>query len=293
MAEVTKKHSVLFSYLMIFIGTGIMGVSIQNFYDPIGLVTGGFTGLAIVIKAATAGVVKGGIPLWFTNVMLNIPVFILAYIFKGKKFVGRTIFGAIMLSVWLYIVPAVDLAQGDYLLAAIFGAVFSGGGIGIVLRGNATTGGTDMVASLLQLKIKHLNVAQIMQFLDGAIVVVGMFQFGIRPTMYAIIAVFVTTKVSDLILEGFKWSKAAYIISDKHDEIANQLMKQLDRGVTGFNAKGMYTQNNKCVLYCVVSQREIPLLKEIVAEVDSEAFVIVEDVREVLGEGFQEYTKTV
>ena len=158
MAEVTKKHSTFISYFMIFIGTGIMGISIQNFYDPIGLVTGGFTGLAIVIKAATAGIIKGGIPLWFTNIVLNIPVFVLAYILKGRKFVGRTIFGAIMLSVWLYIIPAIDLAQGDYLLAAIFGAVFSGGGIGIVLRGNATTGGTDMVASLLQLKIKHLNM---------------------------------------------------------------------------------------------------------------------------------------
>ena len=268
-----------------------MGISIQNFYDPIGLVTGGFTGLAIVIKAATAGIIKGGIPLWFTNIVLNIPVFVLAYILKGRKFVGRTIFGAIMLSVWLYIIPATDLAQGDYLLAAIFGAVFSGGGIGIVLRGNATTGGTDMVASLLQLKIKHLNIAQIMQFLDGAIVIIGMFQFGIRPTMYAIIAVFVTTKVSDVILEGFKWSKAAYIISDKHDEMANKLMEELDRGVTGFNAKGMYTKTDKFVLYCVVSKREIPVLKEMVADVDKEAFVIVEDVREVLGEGFQEYPK--
>lgn len=291
MAEVTKKHSTFISYFMIFIGTGIMGISIQNFYDPIGLVTGGFTGLAIVIKAATAGIINGGIPLWFTNIVLNIPVFVLAYILKGRKFVGRTIFGAIMLSVWLYIIPATDLAQGDYLLAAIFGAVFSGGGIGIVLRGNATTGGTDMVASLLQLKIKHLNIAQIMQFLDGAIVIIGMFQFGIRPTMYAIIAVFVTTKVSDVILEGFKWSKAAYIISDKHDEIANKLMEELDRGVTGFNAKGMYTKTDKCVLYCVVSKREIPVLKEMVADVDKEAFVIVEDVREVLGEGFQEYPK--
>ena len=291
MSEVTKKHSTFISYFMIFIGTGIMGISIQNFYDPIGLVTGGFTGLAIVIKAATAGIIKGGIPLWFTNIVLNIPVFVLAYILKGRKFVGRTIFGAIMLSVWLYIIPATDLDQGDYLLAAIFGAVFSGGGIGIVLRGNATTGGTDMVASLLQLKIKHLNIAQIMQFLDGAIVIIGMFQFGIRPTMYAIIAVFVTTKVSDVILEGFKWSKAAYIISDKHDEIANKLMEELDRGVTGFNAKGMYTKTDKFVLYCVVSKREIPVLKEMVADVDKEAFVIVEDVREVLGEGFQEYPK--
>mgnify|MGYP004453654175 FL=1 len=291
MAEITKKHSTLISYIIIVIGTGLLGVGIQNFYDPIGLVTGGFTGLTIIIKAVTTGIVEGGIPLWVSNLVLNIPVFILAYIFKGKKFVGRTIFGTVMLSVWLYILPANDFSQGDYLLAAIFGAVFSGCGLGIILRGNATTGGTEMVAVLLQLKIKHLNAAQIMQFLDGAIVVAGMFQFGIRPTMYAIIAVFVTTKVSDVILEGSKWSKAAYIISDRYEEIADKLMKELDRGVTAFNAKGMYTREDKSVLYCVVSKREIPHLKEIVEAEDRDAFVIVEDVREVLGEGFQEYNK--
>lgn len=288
-----KKHNIIFSYILIFIGTGILAISIQNFYDPIGLVTGGFTGLAIVIKAFTSSFIEGGIPLWLTNVILNIPVFILGYIFKGKKFVGRTIFGAVMLSVWLYIIPAADLTQGDYLLAAIFGAIFSGGGIGIVLRGHATTGGTDMVAALLQLKMKHYSVAQIMQILDGAVVVIGMYQFGLRPAMYAMIAIFVTTKISDAILEGFKYSKAAYIITDQYEEVASRIMKDLDRGVTGLTATGMYTHQGRCVLYCVVSKKEIVSVKELVAEIDPDAFFIVSDVREVLGEGFQEYSSSI
>ena len=287
------RKKIFISYLMIIIGTAIMGLSIQNFYYPIGLVTGGFTGLAIVIKAFSSSFITGGIPLWITNIVLNIPVFVLGIILKGKKFVGRTIFGAAMLSVWLYIIPPVDLTQGDYLLAAVFGAIFSGVGIGIVLRGHATTGGTDMVAALVQLRLKHYSVVQIMQVLDGFIVLVGLYQFGLRPAMYAMIAIFVTTKVSDAILEGFKYSKAAYIITEHYEEVANKIMKDLDRGVTGLSAIGMYTKKERCVLYCVVSIKEIVIVKELVAEIDPDAFVIVSDVREVLGEGFQEYSDTI
>ena len=287
------RKKIFISYLMIIIGTAIMGLSIQNFYDPIGLVTGGFTGLAIVIKAFSSSFITGGIPLWITNIVLNIPVFVLGIILKGKKFVGRTSFGAAMLSVWLYIIPPVDLTQGDYLLAAVFGAIFSGVGIGIVLRGHATTGGTDMVAALVQLRLKHYSVVQIMQVLDGFIVLVGLYQFGLRPAMYAMIAIFVTTKVSDAILEGFKYSKAAYIITEHYEEVANKIMKDLDRGVTGLSAIGMYTKKERCVLYCVVSIKEIVIVKELVAEIDPDAFVIVSDVREVLGEGFQEYSDTI
>lgn len=290
--EFFKKQTPLVSYIMVIIGTGILAISIQNFYDPIGLVTGGFTGLAIVIKTASAAVVPGGIPLWLTNVVLNVPVFILSYIIMGKKFVGRTLFGTAMLSAWLYIIPPVDLARGDMLLAAVFGALFSGTGMGIILRGHATTGGTEMVACLIHKKmIKHYSVVQIMQILDGLIVCLGLFQYGLRATMYAMIAIFVTTKVSDAILEGFKYSKAAYIITDHHKEIADRIMREIDRGVTGMSARGMYTGQDKLVLYCVVSRREIVQVEEIVTEIDPNAFVIVSDVREVLGEGFQEYSQ--
>ena len=288
---VGRKHERLFAYLYIILGIAVLAVSIQCFFEPIGLVTGGFTGLAIVIKSVTKGIIDDGIPIWLSNIFLNAPVFILAFILKGRKFVGRTIFGAGMLSVWLYIIPTMDMSQGDFLLAAIFGAVFSGAGIGLVLRGHATTGGTDMVAALIQLKIKHYSIAQIMQILDGIVVITGLFVFGIRPAMYAMVAIFVATKVTDIVLEGFRYSKAAYIITDKHEEIAQRIMVDIDRGVTGIHAMGMYTGEEKCVLYCVVSMREIIAVEELVSEIDPNAFVIVSDVREVLGEGFKEYPK--
>ena len=284
-----RKQERLLPYLYIILGTAVLALSIQCFFEPIGLVTGGFTGLAIVIKSLTNGVIKDGVPIWLSNILLNTPVFIIAYIIKGRKFVGRTVFGAIMLSVWLYIIPTMDMSQGDFLLAAIFGAVFSGAGIGLVLRGHATTGGTDMVAALIQMKFKHYSIAQIMQILDGIVVLTGLYVFGIRPGMYAIVAIFVATKVTDIVLEGFRYSKAAYIITNKHEEIAKKIMEDIDRGVTGIHAMGMYTGDEKCVLYCVVSMREIIEVEELVREIDSNAFVIVSDVREVLGEGFSDY----
>ena len=286
-----KKHGKIYDYIMIIIGTAILAIGVAWFYDPIGLVTGGFSGLSIVIKHVTEVFIEGGIPLWLTNIALNVPVFILAYFLKGKKFIGKTLFGTLMLSAWLYILPAVDMAQGDLMIAALFGGVCAGAGIGFVIRVGATTGGTDMVSALVQLKLRHFSIVQILLVIDGIVVLLGLFVFGMRPTLYALIGIVVQTKVSDLIVEGFNYSKAAYIITNEHEEVATRIMTELERGVTGLHAKGMYTKEDKCVLYCIVTQKEIIGLKDIVNEVDPNAFVIVSDVKEVLGEGFQEYKK--
>ena len=284
-----RTKQIAWNYVLILVGTAVMALAIQCIYDRVGLVTGGFTGLTIIIRNITKSVISGGIPLWFANIVLNIPVFIYSYVKFGKKFVGRTLFATIMLSVWLYIIPGVDLSGDDYLLAALFGGVFTGVGMGIVLRAGATTGGTDMVAALIQTKMRHYSVVQIMQVMDAAIVIAGLYVFGLRSTLYAVVSIFVSTKVSDGFLEGFKNSKAALIITNHYKEVAARVMDELGRGVTGMDAKGMYTQDYKCVLYCVVSRKEIVQLKEIVNDVDPDASVIVSDVREVLGEGFMEY----
>lgn len=286
-----KKHGNLYEYLLIVIGTGVLAFGIACFYDPIGLVTGGVTGLAIIIKSVTGDIVEGGIPLWVTNVAFNVPMFILAYFLKGSKFIGKSFFGAMMLSVWLAVIPQLNLAGDDMLLSAVFGAVFSGAGMGLVFKTGTTTGGTDLVAALIQLKIRHISIVKLLQLIDAMVIVLGMFVFGIQPTMYAIIAIVVTSKISDVVLEGTNYAKAAYIITNEHEEVANRIMTELERGVTGLHAKGMYTNEEKCMLYCIVSQKEIVVLKDIVNEIDPRAFVIVSEVREVLGEGFQEYKK--
>lgn len=290
MQRLFYRRSKVWEYLMLIVGTALVAVSIQCIYDPISLVTGGFSGLAIVIKSVTEPFFPGGIPLWFTNIALNIPVFLVAFKVKGKRFIGRTLIGAFLLSAWLYVLPAVDLTQGDYVLAAVFGGVTCGAGMGLILLAKATTGGTDMVATLIQHYAKHYSIVQILQILDALVVLCGLWVFGIRAALYAIVAIFITTKVSDALMEGFKFSKAAFIITDRYELVSNRILGELDRGVTGLKAKGMYSGADKCVLYCVVSQKEIVQVKEIVAETDPDAFVIVSDAREVLGEGFLEYS---
>lgn len=285
------KRSKICDYILLIVGTGFLAASIQCVFDPIGLVTGGFTGIAIIVKALTENLISGGVPLWLTNLALNVPVFLIAYRVKGKRFIGRTLAGTFLLSAWLYVIPSMDITQGDYILAAVFGGVLSGAGMGLILLAKATTGGTDMVATLIQHYVRHYSIVQILQILDALVVLAGFYVFGIRAALYAMVAIFVTTKVSDALMEGFKFSKAAFIISDKYELVAKHILEDLDRGVTGLKAKGMYSGDDKCMLYCVVSQKEIVRVKEIVAEVDPNAFVIVSDAREVLGEGFLEYSK--
>lgn len=283
------KRTVWMDYICIILGTGLIAMSVQFVYDPINLVTGGFSGLAIIIKAVTESFIKGGIPLWLTNIALNAPVFLIAYFVKGKKFIGRTLVGTILLSAWLYVIPSIDLTQSDYTLAAIFGGVIGGTGMGMVLMSKATTGGTDMVAALIQHKLRHYSVVQIMQILDGLIVLCGLYVFGMKAALYAIVAIFVTAKVSDMLMEGFKFSKVAYIITEHYEEVAKAILNDLDRGVTALHAKGMYSGDEKYMLYCVVSKKEIVNVKDLVAKIDPDAFVIVSDATEVLGEGFLEY----
>ena len=286
-----NKRSTFWDYIFVVIGTGFLAVAIQCLYDPISLVTGGFTGFSIIIKELTGNIIEGGIPLWLTNLVLNIPVFLVALKVKGRRFIWRTFVGTMMLSAWLYVIPPIDLTQGDYILAAVFGGCISGAGMGLVLLARATTGGTDMVATLIQHFIKHYSIVQIMQILDGLIVLCGLYVFGIKAGMYAIVAIFITAKVSDGLMEGFKYSKAAFIITDHYEQVSRRILEDLDRGVTGLHAKGMYSGDEKCMLYCVVSKKEIVEVKEIVAQIDPKAFVIVSDAREVLGEGFLEYSK--
>ena len=288
MEQITKKKPWM-AWMLIVLGTCLMALGIKCIFDPTNMVTGGFTGIAIIIKAVTEKYVEGGIPLWLANLILNIPLFLIASLLKGKKFIGRTAVATFLLSAWLYLIPEVDLVSKDYTLASIFGGCIFGVGMGMIFLAKATTGGTDMVAALIQLKLKHYSIAQIMMILDGAIILLGLYLFGVQAALYAIVAVFIVTKVTDALLEGLKFSKAAFIITDKHQEISRTIMKELNRGITGLNAKGMYSGEEKCMLYCVVSKKEIVELKELVMRIDRNAFVIVTDAREVLGEGFLEY----
>ena len=274
------------AYVYILIGTAVMAVSITSSYDHMQMVTGGFSGLAIIIKSLTENLMPGGIPLWLTNAVLNIPLFFLGVSIKGWGFTKKSIFGALALSLWLFLIPELPIIPDDMLLAALFGGVIMGVGIGFIFMGQGTTGGTDMVSALIQHKMRHYSIAQILQVVDGAIVILGVFTFGLQRALYAVIAIFVTTKVTDGFLEGMKFAKIAFIITDLHDELAKSLMEELERGLTGISARGMYSGEEKTMLFCVVGKKQIVRLKELVTRTDPKAFVIVTDAREVIGEGF-------
>ena len=270
-------------YILILIGASIMGFAIKNIYDPIGLVTGGASGVAIILKK------QFGVPLWLTNTAINIPLFAAAAKLKGWSFIKRTLLATVTLSVSLYVIPEMPFLMDDLFLTALFGGLITGAGAGIVFACQATTGGTDMLAAIIRRWLPHYTLVQILQVLDAAIVLIGAGIFGVTYALYALIAIYAVYKVSDGIIEGMKYSKVAYIISDKSEEIAAAILKELERGVTALDARGMYSGNRKNVLFCVVSRKEIAQLKELVVGHDAQAFVIVSDAREVLGEGFIEY----
>lgn len=278
-----KLNKTIRDYTLIILGSFIMGFAIKNIYDPVGLVTGGVSGLAIILKD------QFEIPLWVTNTALNIPLFLFSIRLKGWRFIKRTFIATVSLSVSLYIIPEILFLMDDVFLTALFGGIISGVGAGLVFVCSATTGGTDMLAALLQRFFPHYSIAQIMQVLDAVIVLIGASIFGVNYALYALITIFAVAKVSDGIIEGLKFSKVAFIISEKTEEIARDIIEVMDRGVTSLDARGMYSGGRKDVLFCVVSKKEIVQLKELIVGHDSQAFVIVSDAREVLGEGFIEF----
>ena len=278
-----RGRSPVRDYILILIGASIMGFAIKNIYDPIGLVTGGASGVAIILKKQL------GVPLWLTNTAINVPLFAAAAKLKGWSFIKRTLLATVTLSVSLYVIPEMPFLMDDLFLTALFGGLITGAGAGIVFACQATTGGTDMLAAIIRRWLPHYTLVQILQVLDAAIVLIGAGIFGVTYALYALIAIYAVYKVSDGIIEGMKYSKVAYIISDKSEEIAAAILKELERGVTALDARGMYSGNRKNVLFCVVSRKEIAQLKELVVGHDAQAFVIVSDAREVLGEGFIEY----
>lgn len=273
-------------YLYILLGTGFMALAIQLVYEPSHLVTGGFSGLGIIIKNITTTETFDGIPVGITTFVLNVPLFIWALIVKGAGFIKRSALGMISLSLWLTILPVVPVVEEDLVLAALCGGGLYGIGMGLIFMRNVTTGGTDMLAALLNRYFPQYSMVRIMQVLDGIIVVMGAVWFGVNRALYALVAIFVFSKISDGLIEGTKFAKTVFIITEKPEKMAEELLQKLDRGVTSWEGKGMYTGKNQQVLWCVVGKKEIIPLKNIVHEIDSNAFLVIGEAREVFGEGF-------
>lgn len=268
-------------YGILAVGTFLMAAGTNIVYEPMSMVTGGFAGLGIVLRQFVP------IPLWAVTVVLNIPLFIVAFYRFGIRFIRKTLFATICFSVFLAVIPKFPINNTDYLMAALMGGGLNGTGLALVFRQGASTGGTDLLATLMKLWFPSASSGSVLAAIDGAIVVAGMAVFGIQSGLYAVVAVFVTSRLIDHILDGFHFAKLLYIISDMPEEIARGIMETMQRGVTALEGIGMYSGAGKKILMCAVSRKELVRVVEFVKETDSHAFVVVSDAREVLGEGFE------
>ena len=297
--EIGSRYERRRDYLWVLAGTFLMALSANLCFTPAKMVPGGFTGLAIVLKYASAPFMPGwapegfeeGLPTWFSNVLLNVPLILAAIRVRGWKFMRRTFAASVIFSLWLLILPEYPLMGEDLFLTAVVGGTLMGAGLGFVFLGKATTGGTDTLGALLLRLFPHLSTARLMQILDAAVILLSVWIFGTRISLYAVISVVLTSHAADRINSGFRNAYSAFIVSSRHEEIAASILKDLGRGVTRLSGTGMYTGKDRPVLLAAVSRKQAVILKELVAGIDPDAFMILTDAREIRGEGFLGYSK--
>ncbi len=268
-------------YATIFIGTMIMAISTNMFFISNNIVAGGFTGIGIIAESTL------GIKVSTVNVVLNIPLFIIALKILGRRYVVDTIMTLAVFTAVLEAFTFIPQVKDDMLLAAVFGGITQGLGTGLVLKGRGSTGGVDLLALLLHGVRRTWAVSVVMFVVNSIIIIGGMYFFGLNSGMYAIISVFITSKVANMVTTGLFISKTAVIISDRSDEISDALLKKLHRGVTFLRGRGAYTGRDKEVLLCVFSQKETITLTDIVKKTDPKSFIIILDANIVLGSGFK------
>ncbi len=276
-----KNIKEFIKYIFAIIGGILVGIGEAWILIPLKLTTGGFNGIAMLVYYLFK------IPVGLVSIILNLPLFIFSLKLLGKSYSIRTFLAMVTTSLMLEIANKWTPLTKDMLLASVFGSILIGVGIAICLKGGSTTGGTDLLAKLIQSKKKHLQLGNIILIIDGLIIAIASFTFeSIEIALYSSIAVFVMTKIIDFILDGGKYEKALFIITEKADEISEYILRDVKRGVTKIDAIGEYSKTNKEILLCVASKREVPKIKDKIKLIDDKSFTIITTVTEALGEGF-------
>lgn len=284
------KSELLRNILMIFFGSALFALGFDLFLEPSGINCGGVSGIAMLIVYATQ-------PKWLTvgilSAVINIPLFFFGYRQIGKYFFFGSMFGMLISSLgfdlFAKLLPVVSM---DPLIAAIFGGVTVGAGLGVVFLAGASTGGTDIVARLLKLKFRNFPIGKIMLCMDlMTAVATGIVYQQFTNTLYSIITLYLSSVVLDKVVYGMDFSKVALIISDKYEEIATAIDSRLDRGVTLLRGQGFYKRSDKYVLLSAVKKKQLAQLKELVMTIDPDAFIILQDAQQVLGDGFKRYDR--
>ncbi|SDF08876.1 YitT family protein [Sporomusa acidovorans] len=280
MAKRNPSLRILKKYAMLFIGSIIAAIGLEIFLVPNNIIDGGVVGISIMASHLL------GLPLSLFLVILNVPFLYLGYAQIGKTFALSTLFSITSLAYWVSVFHPIPGLTNDLFLAAIFGGIIIGIGVGVIIRYGGSLDGTEIVAILLD-KRTGFSVGEIIMFFNLFILTSAGFVFSWDKAMYSLVAYFIAFKVIDTVIEGLDESKAAMIVSEKPDEVSEALMARLGRGVTVLHGEGGYTKERKDVLYCVITRLEMAKLKSIVDEIDEGAFVTINDVHEVMGGRFK------
>ncbi len=266
--------------LGVLLGVAVLAASFNMFLIPNKIAAGGASGLGIILFHLFH------VPVGLTVLMVNIPLFILAWYALGWRFVAHSLAGTLLLPLLLELMAFLPVVTRDLLLASIYGGIGVGVGLGLVFRSQGSTGGTALGAQLIH-HYFGLSSGQGLIFADLAIVLAAGFIFSPDVALFALLSIFITSRVIDLIQEGPGFSRAALIISDRKEAISQRIIHELDRGATFLEGSGAYTGEKRGMILCVVPQHQVTRLKNIVRDTDPKAFVIVSRVGEVMGEGFK------
>ncbi|MGX7420101.1 YitT family protein [Carnobacterium gallinarum] len=274
-----KRAMKAIDILYVLVGAFFIALAVNCFFLPNHIVSGGVSGLSVVLNYQFG---------WQPSVLLfaiNVPLLILCFVCFGVQAGLKTILGSMILPVYVALTSQWSPITDNPLLAALFGGILAGLGIGIVFKGNASTGGTGIIALIIH-KYLRLPMGGSVALIDGLIVLSALLVFNVETVMYSLISLFIISRVIDLVQVGFNRSKNVMIISTSIEEIKKQILTELDRGVTNIAVRGGYGNNEQEMLMCVIPEREFNQLKETVLEIDSHAFVVVMSASEVMGRGF-------
>jgi len=284
--ESLKEHvrmigarEIAFGYLQILAGSLIAASAYPAFLVPNNIAPGGLTGVATILNFLFRW------PVGTVSLLLNIPLFIIGYRAMGRIFAFRSLIATILFSLLIDILPIRPVST-DPLLGTLFGGVVLGAGLGLILRGGATTGGSDMVARMVHRKLPFISVGMFLFAVDCLVVLGAAVAIGTEQALYAFINIYVCSKVIDAVMMGFSGNKACFIMTSRWEEITRRLMDEVGRGVTHLEAKGAYTGRQQPVVLCVAARQEIMSVKRIVQEEDEKAFMFITEAHEALGEGF-------
>lgn len=265
---------------MIVIGSLITALAFNMFMLPNHIASGGVSGLSVVVNSLF------GIEPAYVQWALNIPLFFAGLFLLGRNYAVRSLLGTILMPLFVYLTSGVSTPTHDPLLASLYGGIGVGLGLGIVFRGRGSTGGFSTFAQIIQ-RFSGLSLSTCVVMLDGTVITIAGFVLSPEKALYALIGLYITGKIIDAVELGFNYTKVAYIIAEKTDEISDAVLTHLDRGLTKLNARGGYTGDDRTVLMVVVGQSEVTRLKTLVQQLEPSAFVIISNAHEVLGEGFK------